>query len=148
VAATSEYVVDDAGTVSLVTSDSGLTLAAATASDGWTPALSQSEPSSLTVVFTNGARTVVFTATLGSDGTIVADVTEPIVVTGAAPNGSITIPTAPAYDDSDGGSYDDDSYDEDDSYDDDDSDEDEDDSYDDDSDEDEDHEYEGADDDD
>ncbi|HSP28102.1 MAG TPA: hypothetical protein VLN74_06090, partial [Ilumatobacteraceae bacterium] len=66
VAATSDYVVDDAGKVSLLASDDGLALAAATATDGWTPALSQSEPASLTVVFTNGARTVVFTATLGA----------------------------------------------------------------------------------
>ena len=35
---------------------------------------------SLRVAFDNGTRTVVFTATLGADGTIVADVTEPVIV--------------------------------------------------------------------
>lgn len=136
VGATSDYVVDAAGTVSLLTSDSGLSLGAATANDGWTPALSQSEPTSLTVVFTNSTRTVVFTALLGADGTIVADVTEPTVVTGAAPSGPITAPTTPSYDNS--SDHDDDSYE--DHSDEDHSDEDES--------EDDEHEYEGADDDD
>jgi hypothetical protein len=138
VGATSDYVVDDAGMVSLLASDSGLTLVTATANDGWTPALSQSEPASLTVVFTNGGRTVVFSATLGADGSIVADVTEPMSVPGSNPTGPATIPTSPSYTGSDDDSHDDDSY-EDDSYEEDD---------DDGSDEDEEHEYEGADDDD
>ncbi len=141
VGATSDYVVDDAGMVSLLASDSGLVLVAATASDGWTPALSQSGPTSLTVVFTNGSRTVVFSATLGADGSIVADVTEPMSVSGSTPTGSITIPTLA----SSSGSYDDDSSD--DSYEDHDS-EDDDSFDDDDEDEDEEHEYEGAEDDD
>jgi hypothetical protein len=137
VGATSDYVVDDAGMVSLLASDSGLTLVTATANDGWTPALSQSEPASLTVVFTNGGRTVVFSATLGADGSIVADVTEPMSVNGSTPAGSVTIPTLA----SSGGSYEDDDSSEE-SYEDHDSEDD------DSSDEDEEHEYEGADDDD
>jgi hypothetical protein len=143
VGATSDYVVDDAGMVSVLASDSGLALVTATANDGWTPALSQNEPTSLTVVFTNGSRTVVFSATLGADGSIVADVTEPMSVNGSTPTGSVTIPTLASA----GGSYeDDDSSDDsfedhdsvdDDSFDDEDEDE-----------EDDEHEYEGADDDD
>ncbi len=58
----------------------------AAANPGWTPAATQPDPLSLRVAFDNGTRTVVFTATLGADGTIAADVTEPVIVAGATPN--------------------------------------------------------------
>jgi hypothetical protein len=82
------------------------------------------------VAFDNGTRTVVFTATLNADGTIAADVTEPVIVTGAAPSVPTTIGTSQ--------SGDDDQYESDDEYESDDDEYEDDDS----------HEYEGADDDD
>ena len=147
VAGDASYVVDDAGTVSVSTTPGGLVLVDAAANPGWTPTATQPDPLSLRVAFDNGTRTVVFTATLGADGTIVADVTEPVIVAGATPNNPNA---ATSYSDDDQYESDDDSYDdsEDDSYDDSD-DHSEDDSYD-DSDDDryESDEYEGAEDDD
>ena len=103
----------------------------------------QPAPNTLTVTFRSGDRTVVFVATLGAGGEILADVTEPIVVTQAAPTGPAPAPAAatqPAASASTGSYYDDDDHE----YEDDDH------EYDDDSHEYEDdhHEYEGADDDD
>ena len=139
VAAGASYVVDDAGTVSVSATPEGLVLLDAAANPGWTPAATQPDPLSLRVAFDNGTRTVVFTATLGADGTIVADVTEPIIVEGAAPNKPIaTPPTAATSHSDDDDRYESDEYDDDSREYDDDSHE-----YDDDS-----HEYEGADDDD
>ncbi len=48
------------------------------------------------MAFDNGTRTVVFTATLNADGTIAVDVTEPVIVAGAAPT---TIGTSQSGDD-------------------------------------------------
>jgi hypothetical protein len=124
---TTEYAVDDAGTVKLATGPGGLILAEVSANSGWTSAATQSGSTSLTVSFTDGARTVIFTATLSADGSIAADVTEPIVVSGTA---SPSAPTAQAPPATATGGYDDDDDDDDDRY------------------EDEEREYEGADDDD
>ena len=129
--AESSYLVDDAGTVSVKATPAGLALVDAAANPGWTQAATQPDPLSLRVAFDNGARTVVFTATLNGDGTIAVDVTEPVIVAGAAPT---TIGTSQSGDDQH--ESDDDQYesDDDDRY----EDEEADDS----------HEYEGADDDD
>jgi hypothetical protein len=131
VAAGASYVVDDAGTVSVSATPEGLVLLDAAANPGWTPVATQPDPVSLRVAFDNGTRTVVFTATLGTDGTIVAEVTEPIIVEGAAPSKPLATPTTSATSHSDDDRYESDEHD-DDSH-----------EYDDDS-----HEYEGADDDD
>ncbi len=93
VAAGASYVVDDAGTVSVTTTPGGLALVDAAAKPGWTPAATQPDPRSLRVAFVNGTRTVVFTATLSADGTIVADVTEPVIGPGAAPSRPVATPT-------------------------------------------------------
>ena len=134
VAGSASYVVDDAGTVSVSTTPGGLALLDAAANPGWTSTATQPDPLSLRVAFDNGTRTVVFTATLGADGTIVADVTEPVIVTGATPNNPAATPptAATSYSDDDRYESDDDSsYSDDDRYESDDS-----------------HEYEGAEDDD
>ena len=143
VPAGSSYVVADAGSVSVAAGPSGLTLLSAAANPGWTAEAVQPAPNTLTVTFRSGDRTVVFVATLGAGGEILADVTEPIVVTQAAPTGPAPAPAAatqPAASASTGSYYDDDDHE----YEDDDH------EYDDDSHEYEDdhHEYEGADDDD
>jgi hypothetical protein len=127
----SSYVVDEAGTVSVTTAPSGLALVDAAANPGWTPTATQPDPLSLRVAFDNGTRTVVFTATLSADGTIVADVTEPVIVAGAAPSKPVASPPTAAT-----------SYSDDDQYESDD-----DDGYETEADDDS-HEYEGADDDD
>jgi hypothetical protein len=125
VAGAASYVVDDAGTVSVTGTPGSLTLVEAAANPGWTPAATQPDPLSLRVAFDNGTRTVVFTATLTADGTIAADVTEPVIVAGATPSAPTTIGTSHSGDDDQYESDDDDEYEDDDS-----------------------HEYEGADDDD
>jgi len=138
VAAGASYVVDDAGTVSVSATPGGLALLDAAPGPGWTPTATQPDPLSLRVAFDNGTRTVVFTATLNADGTIAADVTEPVIVAGAAPSKPVTTPPAaatPRSDDDQHESDDDDSYESDDHGD-------ESHEYDDS------HEYEGADDDD
>jgi hypothetical protein len=128
-----QYDIDGAGSVWVMTTTSGLALDHVVAVPGWSPLLSQGDLRSLRVDFTNGDRTIVFTASLGDDGAVVVDVTEPTTVVaeasvaGATPSPVGASPTASS-------GYDDDDHDE---YDDDDDDEDEDE-----------HEYEGADDDD
>jgi hypothetical protein len=144
-----QYDIEGAGSVWLMTTTSGLALDHVVAVPGWSPLLSQGDLRALRVDFTNGDRTIVFTASLGGDGTVVVDVTEPSTVFAQAPAAGATQSpvgasptTSSGYDDDHG----DDEYDDhgDDEYDDDD-DDDEYDEYDDPDDEDE---YEGADDDD
>ncbi|HUV19568.1 MAG TPA: hypothetical protein VMW33_13885 [Ilumatobacteraceae bacterium] len=143
-----QYDIEGAGSVWLMTTTSGLALDHVEAVPGWSPLLSQGDLRSLRVDFTNGDRTIVFTASLGADGIVVVDVTEPSTVFAQAPAAGATqnpvgaSPTSGGYDDD----HDDDEHDEydeydeyDDEYEDDDHDEYE---YEDD------HEYEGADDDD
>jgi len=105
-----EFGVDVAGTVTLATTDNGLHINDVEATEGWTWTSSQENPVALTVTFTDGARTFIFTASLAPDGTIVADVAEPIVVVGAAPTANATpgatptpTPNTPATNESDDG---------------------------------------------
>lgn len=86
----SSYVVDEAGTVSVIATAEGVALLSTVPNPGWTAVPAQSDPLSLTVTFDNGTRTVVFTAQLGSGGEIVADVTEPVVVAGPQPSRTST----------------------------------------------------------
>ncbi len=133
--AAQQYDIAGTGTVWVMTTTSGVALDHVVAEPGWTSTLTQADLRSLRVDFVDGDRTVVFTASIGDDGLVVVDVTEPttIVATPATPTATpTTAPTA-------GDRYEDDD-DDDDDHDDDDHDDDE-------HDEDE-HEYEGADDDD
>jgi hypothetical protein len=137
------YVVDDAGVVTLSSASGNLALVSVVPQPGWTVTSTQPDAATLEVSFTNGVRTLVFSAVLGPDGVVTADVVEPVDVVGApAASPQTSSPTTTIDDDhsdDDGYEYDDD---DDDEYDDDDHDDDE---YDDD---DHDDEYEGADDDD
>jgi hypothetical protein len=137
--AAQQYDIEGAGSVWVATTTSGLALDHVVAVPGWSPLLSQGDLRSLRVDFTNGDRTIVFTASLGADGTVVVDVTEPSTVIAQAPAVGATqspVGASPAT----ASGYDDDGYDDDDDHDD---------EYDDDDHDDEDdHEYEGADDDD
>jgi len=146
VPAGSSYVVADAGSVTVAATPTGLTLLGSAASPGWTAEAVQADPGTLTVTFRTGERTVVFVATLGANGEIVADVTEPIVVMGAAPSGPAPATATPPAASTSSSSYDDSHESESESdYEDDDH---EDDDHDDSHESDDSHEYEGADDDD
>ena len=136
-----QYDIEGAGSVWLMTTTSGLALDHVEAVPGWSPLLSQGDLRSLRVDFTNGDRTIVFTASLGADGIVVVDVTEPSTVIARAPSAGATQSPAGATPTAGSGDDDHDDHDEyeDDEYEDDDHDEYE---YEDD------HEYEGADDDD
>ncbi len=143
-----QYDIEEAGSVWIMTTTSGLALDHVEAVPGWSPLLSQGDLRSLRVEFSNGDRTIVFSASLGEDGAVVVDVTEPSTIFAQAPAAGAT--QSPVGASPTNGGYDDDH--DDDEYDDDDDDEYEDDDHDDDDDhdedEDDDHEYEGADDDD
>jgi hypothetical protein len=80
-----QYDIAGAGSVWVMTTTSGLALDHVVAVPGWSPLLSQGDLQSLRVDFTNGDRTVVFTASLGADGTVMVDVTEPSTVIAPAP---------------------------------------------------------------
>jgi hypothetical protein len=94
-----QYDISGAGTVWVMTTTSGVALDHVVAEPGWNAALAQGDPVSLQVNFTNGARTIVFTASAGTDGTVVVDVTEPSTViapgpaVGAAPSPVAVAPT-------------------------------------------------------
>jgi hypothetical protein len=140
-----QYDIEGAGSVWVMPTTSGLALDHVVAGPGWTPQLSQGDLRSLRVEFTNGDRTIVFTASLGGDGVVLVDVTEPSTVIGQAPAAGATQSPAVATPTTGSGDDDHDAYEDeyDDAY------EDDDDEYDDDDDEyEDDHEYEGADDDD
>ncbi|MGB8858323.1 MAG: hypothetical protein WCC60_03660 [Ilumatobacteraceae bacterium] len=78
-----EFTVDTAGTVAIATTDNGLRLDSANPATGWTWSLAQTSPGQLMVTFTDGTRTLEFTAVKNADGTVAAAVNEPIVT--AAP---------------------------------------------------------------
>lgn len=127
--AAQQYDIAGTGTVWVATTRSGVALDHVVAETGWTPMLTQADLRSLRVDFVNGDRTVVFTASLGDDGLVVVDVTEPTTVVAATPvapaaTSATPVPTTVS------GDHDDDDHDAGDDHDDDD------------------HEYEGADDDD
>lgn len=71
------YDIANTGSVWVMTTNSGLTLDHVVAEPAWTSVLSQGDLRSLRVHFTNGDRTIVFTAALADDGSVVVDVTEP-----------------------------------------------------------------------
>ncbi len=84
-AAAQQYDISGTGTVWVMTTTSGLALDHVVAEPGWSAALSQGDLRSLQVDFTNGDRTIVFTASLGADGALVVDVTEPTTVLAETP---------------------------------------------------------------
>jgi hypothetical protein len=81
-----EFAVDAAGSVAVAATDTGLRFDRATPTLGWTWNLTQTSPDALMVTFTNGTRTLEFTASRNADGSIAAAVNEPII-TAAPPSG-------------------------------------------------------------
>lgn len=79
------YDIQNTGSVWVTTTTNGLALDHVAAEPAWTSVLSQGDLRSLRVDFTNGDRTIVFTAALADDGSVIVDVTEPTTVVAAAP---------------------------------------------------------------
>jgi len=79
VAGSQEFAVDAAGTATVSVDALGLHLLKVTPTFGWTWTSAQSAPTELSVTFTNGTRRLVFTAVEGADGSIAANVNEPII---------------------------------------------------------------------
>ncbi len=75
-----QFTVDAAGTVTVSSSANTVRLDQVVPTTGWTWSLSQSTTDTLMVSFTNGTRTVEFTATADANGTITANVSEPTIV--------------------------------------------------------------------
>ena len=88
------YDIANTGSVWVMTTTSGLVLDHIAAQPAWTSVLSQNDLRSLRVDFTKGDRTIVFTAALADDGSVVVDVTEPTTVVAAAPAATGTQSTA------------------------------------------------------
>ena len=82
-----QYDIAETGSVWVLATRSGIALDHVVVDEGWTSALSQSDPRVLRVDFTNGGRTIVFTAELGNDGAVLVDVTEPTTVVGSDAGG-------------------------------------------------------------
>lgn len=78
-----QFSVDVAGTVTVSASAGAIRLDGVAPAAGWSWALTQTDSSSLLVTFTDGTRTLEFTATAASDGTITAQVNEPVVAAAA-----------------------------------------------------------------
>jgi len=103
------YDIANTGSVWVITTTSGLALDHVVAEPDWTPVMSQGDLRSLRVDFTNGDRTIVFTAALADDGSVTVDVTEPTTVVAAAPTNAraqstsrvAPTPTTPTYSDDD-----------------------------------------------
>ena len=142
-AAAQQYDIAETGSVWVLATRSGIALDHVVVEEGWTSALSQSDPRLLRVDFSNVGRTIVFTAELGDDGAVLVDVTEPTTVVGGTP---VAAPAATASQDGTGSTPITDTYDDD--HDDDDHDDDHDEQDEHDDDEHDDDEHDGADDDD
>ncbi len=136
------FAIDAAGTIDLEVAEGALVIGNVSTNPGWTWVPGQATSDTVAVTFTSGGDVFEFSAMLQPDGTISANVDQPIIVQAAAPSQ----PAAPAgrgYDDDDDRYEDRD--DDDDRYEDRD---DDDDRYEDRDDDDDDDRYEGRDDDD
>jgi hypothetical protein len=85
------FVVDDAGSVTVVKGTDGLHLGGVATNPGWTGRLARSSPSTLVVSLTSGTRVLEFAATLEADGTLTGAVSSP-----SQPTATATHPTSVA----------------------------------------------------
>ena len=83
-----DFLIDTAGSITLETTADGLRLDAVTPNTGWSWSLVRADPSQIDLVFTDSGRRLRVTATVGSDGQIAVDVTEPQAL--------VVSPTGPA----------------------------------------------------
>ena len=108
--AAQQYDIAETGSVWVLATRSGIALDHVVVEEGWTSALSQSDPRLLRVDFSDAGRTIVFTAELGDDGAVLVDVTEPTTVVGETP---VAAPAATASQDGTGSTPITDTYDDD-----------------------------------
>jgi hypothetical protein len=87
-----QYVIKQAGSVSVTLAKSGVRLNDVSALRGWTWSLSQTRDSSLKVTFKHKSATYTFVATRGPRGSIVARVDHPITKVIAAPAAAAPAP--------------------------------------------------------
>lgn len=85
---TQAFTVDRAGLVTVARNAGALRVAEVVANPGWTWTVDADDAATVAVRFTDGARTLVFTATLGADGTVAADVSETTPPPVVGPTGS------------------------------------------------------------
>lgn len=76
-AGSQRFTVDAAGTVDVSASGTTAQVDSVTPASGWTATPATTAGAATSVTFTDGTRTLVFTATVGADGTVTGDVTEP-----------------------------------------------------------------------
>jgi hypothetical protein len=86
-----EFAVDDAGSVTIERTSSGIRVGDVAASEGWTWSSTQTSENELSIEFVSGDASYVFYASLAPDGTIDARVDQPIVRTV-----QVAAPPAPA----------------------------------------------------
>lgn len=103
-----QYAVDNAGTLDVLSTETGLRLDNVRPAAGWSWSAAQSGPGSVLATFTNGVRTLEFSAVLNPDGTIAARVDEPIVTAAPAGGSGATAGSGGGYQDDD--SHDDDEH--------------------------------------
>jgi len=85
-----QYVIKNAGAVSVTAGENGLRLVDVSAGPGWKWALAQTANGRLTVTFRSRSLTYKFLAVLGRNGTIVARVDQPVTKAApAAPSGAV-----------------------------------------------------------
>jgi hypothetical protein len=94
---TQQFDVDDAGTVNVKTTKTGVLLDGVVAADGWSWSSEQPSATELVVTFASADSDYIFYANLALDGTIMARVDEPIVkvVQAATPSPSQTPAATP-----------------------------------------------------
>jgi hypothetical protein len=92
-----QYVIKQAGSVSVTAGKSGLRLSDVSALRGWTWALAQTSDSRLKVTFTHKSATYTFVAVKGANNSIVARVDHPITKVIAAPAPAPTTIVASTY---------------------------------------------------
>ena len=80
------FTVDTAGAVDVSVGASGVQLDLVSPNPGWTATPVAATDADVAVTFTNGTRTLEFSATVGPDGTAIGDLTE--AATAAAPSSS------------------------------------------------------------
>ena len=86
--ATQAFTVDRAGLVTVARHGGVLRVAEVVANPGWTWSVDTDDAATVAVRFTDGTRNLVFTATLGADGSIAGDVSETTPPPVVGPTGS------------------------------------------------------------
>jgi hypothetical protein len=98
-ASSQTFAVADAGTVTISRSSGGLQLGDVVANPGWSSRPVRVDSSTVVVSFTNGARTLEFTATPGPDGSITGSIADKTVTATPTPTAGPATTVAPYHED-------------------------------------------------